>query len=61
MIIHNETINIVIDKVCEGKYNIVNNDSKEIINSIYTKTDESAITSFEKEYRVQSRAWYLRD
>lgn len=53
MIIHNETIDIVIDKVCEGKYSIINNNSKEVINSIYTKTDESAITSFEKEYRVE--------
>ena len=52
MIIHNETINIVIDKVCEGKYNIVNNDSKEVIDTIYTKTDISAVTALEKRFGI---------
>jgi len=52
MVIYNTSISLSLDKVCDGKYNVINNDSKEVIDTIYTKTDISAVTALEKRFGI---------
>jgi hypothetical protein len=52
MVIYNTAISLSLDKVCDGKYNVINNDSKEVIDTIYTKTDISAVTALEKRFGI---------
>ena len=52
MVIYDTYITLSLDKVCDGKYNVINNDSKEVIDTIYTKTDISAVTALEKRFGI---------